>query len=174
MKKVLFICLSLFLISCSKSDNKVWDSNAMVSLRPEVGVKSAQLTAREIVERTTDIMFFSPGYNMVVGRKFAPNQKDFVNNRLLMFGEDVIDRAHGLVPTFIECVDLVFVRFEGEVITDTLAYIPNTTMRAAEAVIKKAYTEQDYNACYEIFDNAWRFVPITGVEWRALKAVGKN
>lgn len=175
MKKVLFVCLSLFLLSCSKSDNKLWDSNKMVSLRPEVGVKSDNiLTAREIVERTTDIMFYAQEYQKVVGRKFAPNQKDFVNNRLLMFGSDVIDPIHGLGTVFVECRDLVFVRFEGEIITDTLAYIPNATLRAAEAIIKKAYAEQDYNTCYEVFDNAWRFVPITGSEWRALKAVGKN
>lgn len=55
---------------------------------------------------------------------------------------------------------------------DTIAYIPNTILREAEKNIKEAYAQGDYETCYKLFDTALSFYPITGAEWRALKAQG--
>ncbi|MEG1936930.1 MAG: hypothetical protein RR132_05245 [Rikenellaceae bacterium] len=61
----------------------------------------------------------------------------------------------------------------GEILRkDTCAYIPNAVMIEAEKNIKAAYARGDYAACYKLFDTALTFYPITGAEWRALKAQG--
>lgn len=176
MKKVFFIWLSLFLLSCSKNDNKVWNPNTPISLRPEIGVKSeAEIpTAKEVVEKTSELRYWHSSLPFPRGYAFYEGQRDLVNNRLVMRSFEVIDPLHGLVPFFIEATDMVFIRIENDVITDTLAYIPNATLRAAEAIMKKAYAEEDYETCYQTFDNAFRFIPITGAKWRELKEQGKQ
>lgn len=55
---------------------------------------------------------------------------------------------------------------------DTIAYIPNKVGIKAEKNIKEAYANGDYITCYELFKKAYTFYPITGAEWRALKAQG--
>lgn len=177
MKKVLLVLFSIcLLVSCGK-DNKVWDPNTPISFRPEIGVKSETgvPTAREVVERTISLLYYqSSVVDDFQGYTFSDSQRDFVNNRLTMPSFNVINPDHGLVPFFIEATDLVFITVENDVITDTLAYIPNATLRAAEAIIKKAYAEEDYETCYQTFDKAFRFIPITGAKWRALKEQGKQ
>lgn len=176
MKKILLLVSVFLVLACSKNDKQKWNPDVMISLRPETGVKSeaGTPTAREVVEQTSQIMYWHTSGPTPQGRGFSEGQRDLENNRLLMFSDDVIDPVHGLVPFFIECTDLVFVKMENYIITDTLAYIPNTTLRAAEAIIKTAYAEEDYETCYRTFDNAWRFIPTTGEQWRKLKEQGLN
>lgn len=188
MKRLFFLSVIILtmLVSCSKDDNGngKLDPNAMISLRPAPGVKSdsdpGHLTAKEIVEQTEYIGFRNIphfGDDRPTTRGFADRQRDLVNNRLLMYGTDIIDQDGIYTDEFIEGTDFVFVRNLGTglaPVLDTIAYISNATLRSAEAAIKSAYTKQDYEACYKIFDEAFTFIPITGAEWRALKAAGTN
>ena len=55
-------------------------------------------------------------------------------------------------------------------IFDTIAYVPNKVVRAAEDEIHAAFNSQDYDKCLQLFETAYVFQPITGAQWRALKA----
>jgi hypothetical protein len=57
---------------------------------------------------------------------------------------------------------------------DTIAYIPNSVLRNAKGLIRAAYDKGDYTTVYALFNKAFTFKPITGAEWRALKAKGEE
>lgn len=186
MKRIFVLCgMVALLAACNKEDNNgKLDPNAMIALNPAPGVKAddpVHLTAREIVEQTYYMSFINPrlGSSPELRRGFSDSQRDLVNNRLLMFGTDIID-AFGYHTTFIEGENMVLVRMQGDDpdlekrVRDTIAYIPNSVLREAETKIKAAYDQGDYTTCYSLFDKAFTFTPITGAEWEALKAEGKN
>ena len=94
-----------------------------------------------------------------------------------MYPIDVVLPETGeLNPHFIEAEDVVLckitrvgeVPFQTEVV-DTIAYIPNAIIRDAEEKIKTAYTGENEAAVYALFMSAYKFIPITGAEWRALE-----
>lgn len=187
MKHLLLTALALTTIAftaCEKKGDGRMDPNSKISIRAADGVpvkaesNPKHLTALEIVEQTSEVYFWSVSVNPTepTRRGFSDGQRDYVNARLLMHSSDVIDSQGKLTLAFIEGRDcmLVIKHFapenENYVSLDTVAYIPNSTMRAAEKAIKEAYANKDYEACYALFDQAFRFTPITGEEWRELKA----
>lgn len=52
---------------------------------------------------------------------------------------------------------------------DTVSYIPNSLMRRNEKILDSLFAVKDYEGCYQMFDTAYRFIPITGAEWLQLK-----
>lgn len=181
MKKILIIVLAFSLFSCNKeeSSNKL-DPNAMISLRPEVGTKADYLPSLEIVKQAHQICF----YNEEIGtndlrRNFIPEHKDLVNVRLLMWGTDIIDQYGQYVTEFINGRDFIINRLLNAPTDwppryDTIAYISNRVIQAARTQIKAAYDAGDYARCYDLFNSAFTFRPVTGEEWRELKANGLN
>ncbi|MEG2336246.1 MAG: hypothetical protein RSC04_00715, partial [Bacteroidales bacterium] len=57
---------------------------------------------------------------------------------------------------------------------DTIAYIPNSVMRNGKKQVKEALARKDYNECYRIFNDFYKFIPITGKEYMELVRQGKN
>lgn len=137
-----------------------------------------------------------------VARGFADGQRDVAGERLMMWGDDVIYNGN-IINDFIggQNVVLVCARTEndgtlmtpprddsgyyvngreytyaqdGAIIFDTIAYIPNATLRKAYTEIHAAFDREDYTTVYQLFDDAFRWIPITGAEWQALKAKGEN
>lgn len=137
-----------------------------------VATNTEHLSALEIVKQTTIIN------TPLFGRSFAKEQRDTVSAtpKLFMWATDVISLDGELQDEWIEATDVVFVRYlNGNYqTTDTIAYIPNATLRTAETAIRAAYAAKDIDACYTVFNTAYTFMPITGAEWRALKASGQN
>lgn len=70
--------------------------------------------------------------------------------------------------------DILHPSFDYSQEKDTLGYIPNAVVRKAEADIKAAFNAKDYDECMRLFREAYVFIPITGPEWRELKAKGEN
>lgn len=70
--------------------------------------------------------------------------------------------------------DILHPSFDYSQEKDTLGYIPNAVVRKAEADIKAAFNAKDYDKCMRLFREAYVFIPITGPEWRELKAKGEN
>lgn len=186
MKRVVLLLAlaGLVFVSCEKDPkSKLLDPNAKISIRPSNATlsssqtKAEHLSALEIVKQTTDVAFHSPEYpeEAYVTRMFSEEQRDIVNLRLMMWGDDIIQNGK-LVTVFIGGSDVLFITREEKwlPIKDTVGYIPNSTLRTVEVVIKAAYAAQDYEQVYKLFDEAYRFIPITGKEWRALKAQGKQ
>lgn len=188
MKKLfLFLALAAIVTSCKTDEPKAFviKDTDMISIRPAQGtamkVKATEpthLSALEIVRKTTEIAFIWADTNKPVGRSFASEQRDTVSAtpKLLMWATDVIMLDGTLQTDFITATDVVLVHYEDKTpnIRDTIAYIPNATLRAAETAIRAAYEAQDIEACYTAFNTAYTFTPITGAEWRALKLAGQN
>lgn len=181
MNKILLLGIILLLSGCSKEDkgNNKWDPNAMISLRAQ-SVRSVRaeghLTPLEIVEKTTEMQWRLPNEEGKTSRGFSEPQRDFANERLLMWGTDIIRFDGKYVADYVEGFDVVLIMDkEGtQQRGDTIAYIPNRVLRAAAKIIKPAYDSGDYATCYKTFDEAFTFIPITGAEWRALKDKNEN
>lgn len=196
MKKLLYLLvLALIFVGCEKEPDtkKPFQIQAtdMISIKPAILAQHApmrvksdtilqepvHLSALEIVKQTSE-MSLRLSWGVYGGRGFIPEQRDTVSNppKLLMWATDVI-RLDGEIETdFIEATDVVFVHYLDETpnLRDTIAYIPNSVLRAAETAIRAAYEDQDIEECYRLFNDAYTFLPITGEEWRALKLQEQN
>ena len=124
------------------------------------------------------------------------------NPALLMFGTDIIGSTGGFQKDFLYARDVVItaVRYKGRLTTyndrhsydpndypnslaaaiqkegvvDTIAYLPTSVMREAQIKIEKAFNDSNYTEVYRLFNEAFRFKPITARKWRELKAQGLN
>ncbi len=192
MKKLfLLIALAAIVASCEDENDFRIKSTDMISLRPAAGtamkVKATDqthLSALEIVRQTTEISLIMHGGSyegIKAGRSFAGEQRDTISitPKLLMWATDVIDLDGNLqlaVGGFIDATDVVLVHYKLQTptIRDTIAYVPNSVLRAAETAIRAAYEAKDLEACYTAFNTAYTFTPITGPEWREIKLAGTN
>lgn len=184
---ILVLAACAALISCKKESNGGrLDPNAKVALNPAPGTKAydpenpEHLTAKEITERATIISYWNENYEPTnaLEREFTPEQRDLTSNRLMMWGTDVVDVLGNLTTIFIEGHDFLLEEWTDRGLPtfkkDTIAYIPNAVIRAAEQKIKAAYYAEDYATCYKLMDEAFTYTPITAEEWRELKAAGQN
>ena len=124
------------------------------------------------------------------------------NPALLMFGTDIIGTYGEFQKDFLYARDVVItaVRYRGRLTTyndqhsydpndyphslaaaiqkegvvDTIAYLPTSIMREAQVKIEKAFADSNYTEVYRLFNEAFRFKPITAKKWRELKAKGLN
>lgn len=187
MKKILTFSLlfvALAFASCGKKEPKLLDPNAVLSIRPAKGVQlrsnnPEHLSALEIVKQCNAMMVILHDTGRPSIRGWADAQKDLnpEDPRLKMWGTDIITSWGTLEKDFIKARDVVFVidrRSATSNRIDTIAYIPNKTLIEAYNIIKPAYDRGDYETVYSVFDQAYRFIPITGQEWRALKEQGQE
>lgn len=189
MKNTLFLCLlsMLFLISCEKEPvNPPFHiaQNATVKIKPS-GLKSASvlhLTDKEIVKQCILISFYNIAIygNQATNIGFSESQRDTVSNPpyLKRWATDLLNDAgsegvYYLVPDLITATDIVYCRVVNNK-RDTIAYTPNSVMKQMEIEIKAALAAQDTTLAYNVFNDGMRFTPITGAEWRALKALGQQ
>lgn len=175
MKKILFLLSAVFLFaSCEKKTPRTLDPTAMIKIREAKQGRSAggqETPTWEYVVRNADVLVL---YNQkyadgAMYRGFHEGQRDLENMALNMFGTDIITQHGELSDEFIGAKDVIFVNGD-----DTLAYIPNSTLRAAEVKIKNAYEAEDYDEVYRLFDDAYRAIPITGRDYKALKDEGRQ
>ncbi len=187
MKKFTYFLVAsiiLAVIGCQKPVKKnVLDPEAKIYIRPAAEVKSsenpAHLSAKEIVKQTEDISWLVYNSTSFPVMGFAENQRDTINPKFIFWTDFVINyQDTTLYPTILDGYNMVFRRDTNATIQitkyDTIAYIPNRVIRETGLKIKEAFGRGEYDECYRIFDSAYVFVPITGAEWRALKAEGKQ
>lgn len=195
MKNVFLILsvLVLALVGCEKDplDNKFKiDPYTTVDIKPDPagwgGLRSTNpehLTPLEIVEQTTAMQYYNPdivewedGFWM---RGFSDEQRDLnpENPMLKMWAADIISDEGEYIPHFIESENIVLVIFDDtqpNTPRDTIAYIPNVVVRAAETAIKIAYADNDEEEVYRLFHEAFTFRPVTGAEYAVLMANGEQ
>jgi len=63
---------------------------------------------------------------------------------------------------------------QDRLISDTIAYIPNSTLIKGLSKIESAYFDGNYDECTRLFQTEFTFIPISGYEWRKLKAENNN
>lgn len=190
MKRIitLLAVAAVMLTGCKKEPFRL-SPDATLSIRPAAGVKlkaetenPEHLSALEIVKQTVNMKFQTidkliPEKHTVY-RGFSDAQRDLNPEapRLKMWGTDIIDFEGNLCEPFIIAEDVVLERLLDENTPkerlDTIGYIPNATLRAAEIEIRAAYANKDIEKVYKLFDEAYRFTPITAKEWKALKEQG--
>lgn len=193
MKKIYLslFAFAMMLFACDRQvQSFVLDPDATIKLRPDLSgwqitrsdsdsitapdtVYSPYLSPIEVVRQAVGISFqnFALFGNQSVDRGFHATQRDTISDPpcLLMYGTDIINQHGEITLTFIEGEDCILFRVKDNE-RDTIAYIPNNVMRTADSLIKIAYDAQNYEEVYSIFNEAFTFLPVTGAEWRALKA----
>lgn len=199
MKKLFFgLMLALAITACKKDEviekPKVFIINPNATVRIEAYVsKVSKINANnsaieDTIPRAVALDIVKRGFYM---EGWNASKNDYLLNMLLM--KDTISN----VPAFLrQASDIIYdmdgnghygIQYEfidmenivirtGDVINakDTIAYIPNDQMSTARAAILKSFADKDTMAVYTIFQNAFKFKPCTGAEYRKLKAEGKN
>ena len=189
MKKlILLIALATAFVACEK--NEKLDPNAKISIKPAtksektnvMRIKEAHyenfLTDLEIVKQADAITFqcYSENgvwYEGTAG--FAGKDTASVVPKILMWGTAIISQKGELIEEFIKGYDMVLVRFKIQYTRstldfDTIGYIPNSRVRAAETIIRQAWADEDYNTIYEVFNEMFTFKPIDHKGWEELRA----
>lgn len=196
MKKAILLLLIVAAFCACNKDNDTFtvDPMAKIKLIPDLNawntdaLRSAQsdtthLSAFEIVNQATAIEYYNIGGTIDTvrwERGFDNAQRDTLSEipTLSMWATDIINLDGIYVPNFIESKNCILVHFDttkpyGSP-RDTIAYIPNSVIRAAQIAIKEAYDIKDYVIVYKIFNEAFTFRPITGAEYRALKSTNQQ
>ena len=114
-------------------------------------------------------LIWQPAYFAHAERGFGDNMRDTISDdpALLMFSEDILNER-GLDNFFLKGYDVLVLDRQ----LDTIAYIPNRVLRDAEEKIVKAYSDSNYTEVYKLFNEAYKFVPTTGKQYRKLKEKG--
>lgn len=174
--------LAVSLLACKKEDLN--NNGSFLSIRPDVGVKlksalksEDHLTAIQIVKQAYGLSFRNENISIfpdgMISRGFGDELRDTVEMRLKLYATDVIKEDGSLKRDLIEGRDFVITRSLYDEVKktfsyDTIAYIPNGTVREAEFQIKIAYQQGDIDRCRYVMDQYFRFIPITGAEWKKL------
>lgn len=191
MRKIFAICIAVIVLAaCNKGDNPKPNDNFFIKPNAQVYIKPAQgvllkaggehLTVLEIVKQCAGISFrnIKAFGDQPADCGFADSQRDTLSTppMLKRWATDLINvdgfGQYYIVKDFIYADNVVFIRLvNGK--RDTIAYTPNSVMRQMEADITAALAAKDTTLAYKVF-NEWTFTSITGAEWRALKAQGKQ
>lgn len=160
------------------------------------------LSGKQVVQQTWGMKGMYPDGTPTQGggKTFTEVMRDTINPALKLLVKDVIGmspdrKSHKLGDVFLTLRDVVFTRglhvegkdtvfcgyakdYSGTIlypnVTDTVAYVPNSQLIAAEPLVRAAFEKGEYNECYRILEKAYTFIPITGGKWRKLKAENKN
>jgi hypothetical protein len=187
--KIMFVTLivAIGFFSCEKETKFRLDPTAPVYLNGREAVSDAKgqeaLSIKEVIKTATHF-FSNPPFSTIkrMGTIGGICERDTVNNRIVGYSSWVIDHTGQLITEFIETRNYIMVYVDldnrdintGVYPTDTLAYIPNSVMEAAETDIRAAYEAEDYEECYRLFKEAFIFYPCTGEQYRQLVEQGLN
>jgi hypothetical protein len=187
MKKLLFIALvAIVFIGCKTDEPNRFEIDPTVTVNIKGKSNSKQNASYQKVIKSgmsnldvvkkTDMMRLTSSDGKLLERGFADEQRDTISATpmLKMWGTDIlqyeelIDGTQTgdvlLITDFLEAKNCIFIDIKG----DTIAYIPNSVLRSAESQIKALFDAKNYEPIYELFNNAYTFIPITGEEYRAL------
>jgi hypothetical protein len=99
-------------------------------------------------------------------RFFAPEQRDTINNRLLLYSTDILTEEGILLPEFIESTQF-YLQYENG---DTVGYIPQSVIDNAREQIEELYAQERFDEIYELFHSAFTFYTCTGQEYKDIVA----
>ncbi|MEG2495536.1 MAG: hypothetical protein RSB32_07550 [Mucinivorans sp.] len=204
MKKLILltVCALLALVGCKEKKSLPFDPYTQITLNATVpmGKVTPSVAPYSIDTILRYAMIWSckskdaPGLNE---RGLAKEHRDFIAKRLFIGGnsevvkvdrdgnpqlgwiiaEEIYDVVLGVKHLQSKpghWVDIMNPSSDYSQEKDTLGYIPNRVIRDAERKIKAAFEAGSYDECLRLFHEAYVFQPITGAQWRALKAKGEN
>ena len=190
--------------SPEQPQKQVYDGLRPFPIRAAQGTRAYiygdMLTGKQVVQQTWAMRGTTPDGTKVGDKSFTAEMRDTVNPALKLLMKDVVytttqDDTPLLEGFFLTLRDVVFIRnlhiekgdttfcgyekdYSGSIQRvseqDTVAYVPNAQLEKAEPLVRAAFAKGDYEACYKILEKAYTFIPITGAQWRKLKAEKKN
>lgn len=134
-------------------------------------------TPAEIVKEAMNFCLDDPegDINGLLG--ISDEMKDFENNRIKMWGEQIINRDGELVEYFMKCKNVRICNGkypDKDNHRNIIGYIPNKVMQEGWIKIKKAYDAGNYEEVYRLFQEVYTAIPITPSEYQKLRDKGEN
>lgn len=176
MKKlILFAMVGIVFAACNKNDEPYkFQTDLLLDIdfieRPNCKYSVSEIVRDSMVQLVNS-------YGM---RGFSDAQRDTVNNRLLMWGTDILLMDGTLSYDFIGATDVHLIipnglRDEyGLRMYDTCGYIPNSVLASARAQIEELYAQERYDEIYELFRKAYTFYTCTGEEYKEIVKAEKK
>lgn len=155
---------------------KPLDPNAKLSINVRTALRSTSdnpqhLSPLEIVQKAGIMRYLDVSDNTNIYRAISEVQRDIENVAIKMWGTDIIHGEDGSLQNyFLDNRNYVFCMPMG----DTIAYIPNAVVIEAAKKIRQAYNEGDTDKVYQLFQEAFTALPITGAEYAELVKQGTN
>ena len=137
-------------------------------------------TPAEVVRECSNFCLDDPDGDINVLNGISDEMKDYENNRIKMWGEQIISKDGELVEYFIKSknVRIIAKNVPGKtnptVDEGIIAYIPNKVMQEGWIKIKKAYDAGNYEEVYRLFQEVYTATPITPSEYQKLRDKGEN
>ena len=137
-------------------------------------------TPAEVVRECSNFCLDDPDGVINGLNGISDEMKDYDNNRIKMWGEQIISKDGELVEYFMKCknVRVIAKNVPGKtnptVDEGIIAYIPNKVMQEGWIKIKKAYDAGNYEEVYRLFQEVYTAIPITPSEYQKLREKGEN
>lgn len=191
MKKILFlavcaISILALLYSCRKEEGpKYLDPNTKLNINIKDGLRAegdTPWTPLQIVQKATRLHFIKAGEEEAGYIGISDNQRDYTR-MAITFPSDYIIRSESAKHPERKVLDDYFITSRDVLLTyarpnfggwDTIAYIPNATIKRAYKEIHEAWDRRDVDRVYRLFQEAFTAIPITGEQYKTLKSEGKN
>lgn len=182
MRKFLLMlfCACVCFTSCKDDESDKFDCNHRLYIngvnKANKAVRYENLSVEEIVR--IDSVWLKSEYNgvgLTIPFEFALGNIDTLNNRFAMQAGYINNGTYDNI--FFSQRNYYLMRFvygENDTYlgTDTLAYVPNKQITDAKAKIDSLFPLEKWSEIYEIFNNAFTFIPCTGTELRELEKQG--
>lgn len=180
MKRLLLAVVlgSLSISGCKKDDDGVDynDINAKIYITGEERSNKSlneALSVHEIIMMDSVIMRFDISEDVAAGKRFsfADGNIDTENDRFVM----EVGNLQTLEDNpFLTSANVYFV-YDTHAISDTIAYVLNIQRKEAFQRIKEIWNDDTRkDEMFEIFTNAFTFIPCTGSEFKEMKKNGTN
>lgn len=188
MRHLLPTLLLLFVVtSCDKgTPRQLLDPNAQLSINvvsgtePRSDGESPKTTPIETLKKIGAMYYRYPGAKRPAEMGIPEDHKDYEKLCIKLFGTFIIHqntpphKDGELNEEFIRATDVLFTSDAVDHGGDTVAYIPNRALKEAYVKVLVAYEAGNVEEVYKLFREAYTAVPITGAEYRELKAKGLN
>lgn len=172
--------LALGATSCKKSEpkQKMIDpmTKMIVLVKEGKGLKQANATTtisvEECMRRANGMLFTLKGRDYPSTMLIDESRKDYEKNALKLEAFNII--LDGKLDPFLGTASEFIILHDKLPKADTIGYIPNKTVHEAYARAVQAFNEERYEDVVHIFTSAFVAHPITGEQYKTLKAQGLN
>ena len=184
---VVAVLTVLALTACNEKPKGQLKQGAMVYINvKEKGLKAMEgdtnteeklYTPEEVVKEALNFCLDTPEGVINGLNGISDEMKDFENNRIKMWGEQIVDRDGELVEYFMKCKNVRICNGkypDKDNHRNIIAYIPNKVMQEGWIKIKKAYDAGNYDEVYRLFQEVYTAIPITPSEYQKLVEKGEN
>jgi hypothetical protein len=188
MKKVAILITAILIAAAGcKKEETIIRHDVMIRGKQSLTTSKSEthLTPVEVAKEATYIVYRVKEWGWNPGKLYIiDGLRDTVNGILMRNSWDILDPSnYALDSAFITGKDMVLERYlNGWTLQDginwphidTIGYIPNSVLKNAYDLIIPAFKNKQWQEIYDIFNEKFVFLPITGAEYRELVRTGLN